>query len=157
MVRSIIIVAVLLAGLAYAAFFLMWNADTRAHLIMTPKIGGHPYWIESVPVALLPIIGAVIGAVIMAIAAWLPWASQRAAVKALEAKLQKAVDRFNEQKGMLRARNERIAELEQELDELEAQAQPLAVELQETPAGASVAATEAEGAPEADEDDETVI
>lgn len=152
MVRSIIIVAALLAGLAYAAFFLMWNAETRAHLIVTPKLGGHPYWIESVPVALLPIIGAVIGAVIMAIAAWLPWAGQRAAAKALEAKLQKAIDKFNEQKGILRARNERIADLEEELDELESRAQPAAAELHEAPVEAPD-----ESAPEADEDDESVI
>ena len=62
------------------------------------------------------------------------------------------MDRFNEQKGMLRARNERIAELEQELDELEARAQPAAVEFR----GAPVDAPD-ESAPEADEDDDAVI
>lgn len=123
MVRSIIIVAVLLIGLCYVAFFLMWNADAKVNLV-TWGIGGDPFWIEAVPVAFLPLLGAVIGALVMAIAAWLPWANQRAATKAAESKVQKVIQKFNEQKGILNARNERIAELEEQLDDLQAEETP---------------------------------
>ena len=55
----------------------------------------------------------------MAIAAWGPWAAQRRAAKEAEAKLQKAVDRFNEQKGRLAERNEEIQRLQARIAELE--------------------------------------
>ncbi len=124
MVKSIVLVAVLLVGLAYSAFFLNWNSGTKVDLV-TWDLFGDQYHIPGVPAGFLPIFGAVIGAAVMAIAAWLPWAHQRTATRTAEARLQKAIDKFNEQKGLLRTRNDRIAALETRVAELEATAAPV--------------------------------
>ena len=118
MIKSIIVVVVLLAGLCYSAFFLTWNSETKVDLV-TLRAGGDPFWIQAVPVGFLPLAGLVIGALIMAVAAIGPWAAQRRAAKLAEAKLAKAVEKFNEQKGRLSARAEEIARLEARIAELE--------------------------------------
>jgi len=118
-VRSIIMVAALLALMLYCAAFLMWNQGARADVI-TFQLGGPPMWIGDVPIGFLPLIGAMVGATIMAIAAWAPWATQRVAVKAANAKLDRAIEKFNEQKARLQARDETIANLQSEIDDLQA-------------------------------------
>lgn len=122
MAKPVILAIVLLVGLTYAAFFLMWNSETKVNVV-TLRLVGDPFWVEGVLMGVLPIIGALIGALAMAIALWGPWASQRAAAQAAEAKLQKAISRFNEQKQLLSARTEELAELRARVEELEAVAQ----------------------------------
>ena len=118
MIKSVILVAVLLLALCYSAFFLMWNAEAKAD-VYTANVGGLQLHIPAVPVGFLPIVGALIGAFVMAVAAWGPWAAQRKATKLAEARLEKAIEKFNEQKGRLIARNEDIARLEARIEELE--------------------------------------
>jgi hypothetical protein len=118
-VRSIVLVAALLLGLLYSAMFLMWNAETRVNVVVL-NIGGPPFWIGGVPIGILPIVGAIIGAAVMAIAAWVPWANQRAATKAAEAKLKKAMERLASQKTALAQREEELAALQAQLEELQA-------------------------------------
>lgn len=120
-VRSIILVAALLVGLLYSSVFLMWNAETRANVILL-NVGGSPYWVGGVPVGFLPILGAIVGAAVMAIFAWVPWASQRAATRAAEAKLQKAMERLGSQKAALAKRDEDIADLQSQLSQAQAAA-----------------------------------
>lgn len=119
MVKSIVIVAGLLLLLFYSTFFLMWNSNTKANVV-TLHLGGNPFWLEAVPIGILPLFGALVGALLMAVAAWVPWATQRNAAREAQAKLKKAMERLNEQKQALAARNERIAELEAQLEQLRA-------------------------------------
>ncbi|MCE5217995.1 hypothetical protein LLH03_13305 [bacterium] len=126
MVRSIIIVALLLVGLLYASLFLMWNAETKVDLVTWGSLGG-PLWIGGVPAGFLPLVGALIGAAVMAIAAWLPWAAQRRATRSAEAKLAKVIEKFNEQKKLLGARKQELADLQARVDELEGTSAPASV------------------------------
>ena len=121
MVRSIIIVAALLALMFYCAGFLMWNQGARTDVI-TWQVGGPPMWVGDVPIGFLPLIGAMVGAIIMAIAAWAPWAAQRVAARAANAKLDRAIEKFNEQKARLQTRDETIANLHSQIEELQAAA-----------------------------------
>jgi hypothetical protein len=102
-------VVVALAVLAYGALFLSWN--------MAPTEITGLYWLggvrysQSLPLGSLVFIGLILGAVIMAIAAWSAWASQKAVadkatamVKKAKVKLQAQLDEMNE----LRADNERL-------------------------------------------------
>lgn len=119
MVRSIVLVAALLVGLLYSSVFLMWNAETRANVILF-NVGGPPFWVEGVPIGFLPILGAIIGAAVMAIAAWVPWANQRAATKMAEAKLQKAVERLGAQKATIAQRDDELAALHEQITQEQA-------------------------------------
>ncbi len=118
MIKSVIMVVLLLAGLCYAAFFLMWNVEAKVNLV-TFRAGEQMLWIGNVPAGALPLLGAIVGAILMAVAAWGPMVAQRRAAMEARAKMQKALDRFNEQKGRLSARSEEIARLEARLAELE--------------------------------------
>jgi hypothetical protein len=125
-VRSIILVALLLVGLLYASLFLMWNAETKVDLVTWGSMGG-PLWIGGVPAGFLPLVGAIIGAAVMAIAAWLPWAAQRKATRSAEAKLAKVIEKFNEQKKLLAARKQELADLQARVDQLEGTSAPAAM------------------------------
>ncbi|NSW58405.1 MAG: hypothetical protein HPY44_20545 [Armatimonadetes bacterium] len=111
MVKSIIMVALLLAGFCYCAAFLMWNSALTTDVVVW-NVATPQYWLPDVPIGFLPVVGTMIGAVIMAVAAWAPWASQRAAARAANAKLAKAIEKFNELKQRLAARDRMIEELE---------------------------------------------
>jgi hypothetical protein len=134
-IRSIAIVAVLLVALLYAASFLMWNATAKADIVTWNL--GETLWVGGVPVGFLPLLGAIIGAAMMAVAAWAPWAGQRAATAAAEAKLQRAMAKLNEQKRALAARDEQIARLT---------AQPVAAPGEAGPAAEPLGGTAAPGA-----------
>lgn len=125
MVRSIILVAALLAGFCYCAAFLMWNAELKTEVIVW-NLGGSPQWLPDIPIAFLPIVGTMVGALIMAIAAWAPWASQRAAAKAARTKMTKALQRFDEQKERIEAQRAEIEELKERLEEAESAVETVA-------------------------------
>jgi hypothetical protein len=116
--KAVLVVLLLLVGLCYAGAFLTWNGDTKVNLV-TWHLGGDQRYVPNVPAGLLPIVGTIIGALVMAFAAWGPWASQRRAARAAEAKVQKAIEKFNEQKGRLAERNEEIGRLQERIGELE--------------------------------------
>ena len=142
MLKAILIVVLLLVALCYAALFLTWNGDMRVNLLVW-RIGGDPWWLQSVPAGLLPVAGAVAGALVMAFAAWGPWATQRRAAKTAEAKVQKAVEKFNEQKGRLAERNETIQRLQDHIAELEKG--PVGTAAEAPPAGPPAADVSLEG------------
>lgn len=119
MVKAILIVAALVLCLLYTALFLKWNADTSVNLITWDLGGGNPWWFGDVAVGLLPIIGMALGALIMAVAAWVPWSTQRRTAKTATAKLNLAIEKFNQQKELLKKRNSTIEELQVQVEELE--------------------------------------
>jgi hypothetical protein len=119
-IKSILTVAALLVVLIYSAAFFMWNANTTANVV-TWQILGTPYWLPDVPIGFLPLAGAAIGAIIMAVAAWMPWAAQRKTARIAQEKLKTAIQRFKEQKQRVEAQNDRIEELQDEIVELEQQ------------------------------------
>ncbi|MDI9585986.1 MAG: hypothetical protein QM473_17335 [Acidobacteriota bacterium] len=111
MVKSIIMVALLLAGFCYCAAFLMWNSELTTDVVVW-HLASPQYWLPDVPIGFLPVVGTMIGAVVMAVAAWAPWAAQRATARAANAKLARAIEKFNELKQRLAARDRMIEELE---------------------------------------------
>lgn len=152
MVKSIILVALLLAGFCYCAAFLMWNSEMTSDVVVW-KVGGPQFWLPDVPIAFLPVIGTMIGAIVMAVAAWAPWATQRAASKAANAKLAKAIEKFNELKQRLAARDHMIEELETQLAAIQDEAEAaLARESQVAVNAPALSMTAAD-----DEDDEDII
>ena len=117
MLRSIIIVVALLAALTYAAMFLNWNRDTTANII-TLNVGTSQFWLPDIPIGLLPMAGALIGAIAMALAAWSPWASQRAAAKSANAKVEKALAKVNECKDRITADRREIEALRRKCQQI---------------------------------------
>lgn len=110
-----VIIVLLLVG--YAAFFLSWNMAPQN--IVSWNLFGTRYT-QAMPVGTLGFAGLIIGAIIMALACWSAWATQRglalkgaATIKKAKGKLQAQLDTINE----LRAENER---LEAELESLQA-------------------------------------
>lgn len=106
-----------LAFLAYAALFLSWNMTPQD--IISWQMFGDRYS-QPLPVGALAFAGLIAGALIMAIACWSAWATQKATankavatVKKAKAKLQAQLDTINE------LRTE-IEKLEDELDSLQA-------------------------------------
>lgn len=152
MVKSIIMVALLLAGFCYCAAFLMWNSELTSDVVVwnfaTPQ-----YWLPDVPIGFLPVVGTMIGATIMAVAAWAPWASQRAAARAANAKLAKAIEKFNELKQRLAARDRMIEELEAQVLLLREQVESA----QPAPAPTVAPASPISMAADEDEDEEDLI
>lgn len=121
MVRYVLAVIALLIGLMYSFAFLLWNSAEKVNVITWHLMLPNPVWVESVPIGMLPLLGAFVGAVVALALVWSPWTRQRAVTKAAEAKLQKAVKKFNEQKARLTAQNEEIAALEDQVAALQAQ------------------------------------
>jgi len=119
-VRYAIAVIALLIGLLYSFAFLMWNSADKVNVVTWRLLVPNPLWVEGVPVGILPLLGVLIGALVMLVATWSPWARQRAAARAAEEKMQKAIQRFNEQKARLAAQNEEIGGLEEQVATLQA-------------------------------------
>ena len=119
----------------YSALFVFWNATTTADLI-TFKAGSEGFWVPSVPIGFLPLVGLIIGAILMAVMLIFPWSAQRSKIRELEAKVQKAILKLREQKAAIAARDEQIAGLSTRLQE---QSEVMAsVEVSETIEDASI-------------------
>lgn len=101
----------------YSALFVFWNATTTADLI-TFKAGSEGFWVPSVPVGFLPLVGLIIGAILMAVMLIFPWSAQRGKIRELEAKVQKAVLKLREQKTAIAMRDEQLTGLSARLQEL---------------------------------------
>lgn len=106
-----------LALLAYAALFLSWNM-TPQDIISWQMLGVR--YSQPLPVGALAFAGLIVGALIMAVACWSAWATQRATankavatVKKAKVKLQAQLDTINEMRA-------EIEKLEDELDSMQA-------------------------------------
>jgi hypothetical protein len=99
MVKVIVKVLVALGVLAYGALFLSWNMTPQE---ITGLSLGSVRYSQMLPAGSLVFIGLIVGAVIMAAAAWSSWAAQKAAadhaaavVKKAKVKLQAQLDEMN--------------------------------------------------------------
>jgi len=120
-VRYVLAVTALLIGLMYSFAFLLWNSAEKVNVVTWHLMLPNPVWVEGVPIGILPLLGAFVGAVVALLLVWSPWTRQRAETRAAEAKLQRAVKKFNEQKARLTAQNEEIAALEDQVAALQAE------------------------------------
>lgn len=111
MLKVIIKVVVALLFLAYGAFFLAWNM--KAETIVGFQWGADTYS-QILPVGALAFVGLIIGALIMAIAAWSSWATQKTTADRATAMVKKA-------KTKLQAQLDTINELRDEVDRLQAE------------------------------------
>jgi hypothetical protein len=111
MFKVIFKVEVGLAFLAYSALFLSWNMGAQP--IISWQMMGVTYS-QPLPVGGLAFIGLILGAVIMAVACWTAYASQKAHAD-------KAVATVKKAKVKLQAQLDTIVELREEVDSLKAQ------------------------------------
>ncbi len=152
MLRVIIFVALGALLLVYGMLFATWN--------MTPvtvigfQIGDDAYG-EKLPVMALPLVGLVVGLVVMAVAVWSEWSAQRKRAAHAAAQIERAKEKLQKQHEAIVELREEVERLNQELqtqEHLQAGNEPpedLIVELSDE-AGDESAAT-------AEDDDEDVI
>ena len=109
----------------YAALFVMWNAGYVAVCgIVWPPTRQAARWVEDLPVGSLPLIGAVLGAVLMAIATWGEWARQRTTARRADAQVQKAKAKLQELVEKIKQQQSQIEQLQARLSEEERVAEP---------------------------------
>ena len=136
MVKTIVGVFSAVLFLVYCAAVVFWNANTKVNVV-TFQAGPQCLWVGGVPIGFLPLVGLGVGVIAMGIAAIFPWAGQRRRAREVEAKLQKAMARLGEQKGVIAARDEQIAALGAQLQS--------AVEVAEAASGLSSFVAESGG------------
>ncbi len=119
MAKVILKVLVLIIVIGYAALFISWNPTptTVVGAIWPPTDGQQ--WVQELPVGYLPLVGAVVGAVFMAIAAWGEWARQKgtadrasAQVQQAKTKLQDLADRINQQRTQIAELKKKLARVQ---------------------------------------------
>lgn len=115
--KVILKVVIGLALLAYAAMFLSWNM-TQQEIISWQMFGVR--YSQPLPVGALAFAGLVIGAIVMAVAAWSAWAAQKAAADKAVATVKKAKVKLQAQLDMINELRAEIERLEDELDSLQA-------------------------------------
>ena len=115
MTSVIVKVLLMLVIIAYAALFITWNPATVpvCGAVWPPPDGVR--WIQPLPLGYLPLLGAVAGAVFMAIAAWGEWARQKGAADQAGAQLQKAKAKLQELADRIKQQRSQISELEKKL------------------------------------------
>ena len=107
MAGAIAKVLILIVLVAYCAGFIAWNNQT------TTVVGwdlGYRY-VQDMPLAYLALEGAVIGAVLMAIATWGEWARQKRRSDVAAAQVAKAKNKLQELAAMIKQQRAQIAEL----------------------------------------------
>jgi len=102
-----VIILILIAG--YAAFFAAWNPEVVD--VVTLRYGATGF-AQSTPVWALPLVGLLIGAVVMAIALSGPWATMRRAAALARRQLKAERDKSNQRAKKINALNRRIKQLE---------------------------------------------
>lgn len=117
MPRLVIASIILVLLLAYAVMFATWNLEPVK--VVGLRFGGQEYW-ENVPVAYLPLIGVIVGVVVMAVAAYVQWQGNRAVIGKLNQQVSRAREvveqqkkRISELEEALRATREELARLEE--------------------------------------------
>ncbi len=114
MTGALLKVLFFVAILTYGVFFVLWNQGIIVDLLLWPGPPNAVYANE-VPIGLVPLAGVVIGAILMAVAAWGAWASQRAIAVMANAQVERAKEK-------LRSMAETIKNQRAELEALKAAA-----------------------------------
>ncbi|MCD6362304.1 MAG: hypothetical protein J7M38_15715 [Armatimonadetes bacterium] len=104
-----VIILILIAG--YAAFFAAWNPAV-VDVVTLQYPGGS--FMQSTPVWVLPLVGLLVGALVMAIALSGPWSTMRRAAGAARQQLKAERDKSNQRAKKINALNKRIKELEEQ-------------------------------------------
>jgi len=139
MVKVILKMVVVLALLCYGALFLLWNNTVQE--IVTWQMLGVKYS-QALPVGALAFAGLIVGAILMAVACWSAWATQRAVAVRATAQVKKAKEKLQAQLDVINELRARNAQLDGELASLQSgdgtwgQASAADVTLPEAPAEA---------------------
>ncbi|MGC9318412.1 MAG: hypothetical protein ACP5KN_10330 [Armatimonadota bacterium] len=117
MAQAVFTVLVLIVFIAYAVFFALWNPEMVR--VVGLNLGRDMY--TNMPLWMLPLAGLAIGAIVMAIAMWSPWAFLKRALQATREQLETERERSSDRAAKLKALRERAIKLEAKL---ERQAEP---------------------------------
>lgn len=116
--QAIVTVLVLIAVVVYAVFFAFWNQDV-VHVIGF-QWGGQDTG-QDMPVAFLPLLGLAVGAAVMALSLWAPWAATKRAAVVAQGQLGLEKTRSNERAKKVNALSEQVKQLKAELAEAKEQ------------------------------------
>ena len=134
MAKVILKVLVLIVVIGYAALFISWNpTPTIVVGAIWPPTDGQQ-WVQEMPVGYLPLVGALLGAVFMAIAAWGEWARQKGATDKASAQVQQAKTKLQELADRINQQRDQITQLEKKLAQVQPGGQQPARGKAETPA-----------------------
>lgn len=116
MTNVILKMLLLIIIIGYVVLFISWNPDyvTVCGGVWPPEPAGQR-WVEELPIGYLPLIGAALGAVVMAIAAWGEWARQKGVANQSRAQVQKAKAKLQQLADMIKQQRRQISELEKKL------------------------------------------
>ncbi len=108
MANAIVKVLVVLLVIAYCALFITWNSQ----LVTVAGLDwfGDRY-VQDVPAGYLPLIGAVAGALFMAIMAWGEWANQKSRADRAVAQVAKAKTKLQQLADLIKRQRQEIAQL----------------------------------------------
>ena len=110
MAQAIVTVLILLIFVAYAVFFAIWNPGTITvvGLYLTQGMS----WGATVPLFVLPLVGVLVGAIVMAIAISAPWSSLKSRLGAVEDQLDAERARSNDATQKAEALRDRVRKLQ---------------------------------------------
>ncbi len=112
--QAIVTVLVLIAVVVYAVFFAFWNQDF-VHVIGF-QWGGQDTG-QDMQVAVLPLLGLAVGAVVMALSLWAPWAAIKRAAVTAQGQLALEKKRSNDRAKKADALSKQLKQLKAELAE----------------------------------------
>jgi len=77
MAQAIVTVLIIILLLTYAGFFAFWNQGAVTVMGFSTDLTGQAGWTSSVQLFLVPVVGMVVGAALMALIMSLPWTSMK--------------------------------------------------------------------------------
>ena len=121
MASAILKVLVIVLVIVYCALFITWNSQ----LVTVAGLDwlGDRY-VQELPAGYLPLIGAVAGALFMAIMAWGEWARQKNQADRVVAQVAKAKTKLQELADIIKQQRQEIAQLRAKLPEEPQDEQP---------------------------------
>lgn len=112
--QAIVTVLVLIIVVIYAVLFAFWNQEVVE--VVSLQIPGQTF-VQKMPLAFLPLVGLVVGAVVMAVSLWGPWASAKRAVAIATSQVDVEKQRSNERAKKVNRLIEQVKQLKAELAE----------------------------------------
>lgn len=119
--QAIVTVLVLIIVVIYAVLFAFWNQEVVE--VVSLQIPGQTF-VQTMPLAFLPLVGLVVGAVVMAVSLWGPWASAKRAVAITTSQVDVEKQRSNERAKKVNRLIEQVKQLKAELAEATGQEAP---------------------------------
>jgi type VI protein secretion system component VasK len=112
MLQAVLMVVVLILVVGYAVFFAFWNPE--AVWVVGFQWGGMDRGMD-MPTVFLPLIGLAVGAVVMALSLWAPWAAMRRAALGAKGQLDLERQKSNERAKKVNALSKEVKQLKAEL------------------------------------------